>query len=169
MTRQDFLKKWTFYALALLLTAFLQALVFSRLRLFGFIPVLLPAALSALATLEGPASGAGFGIAVGILSMYVDGESAWVILLASAGGLAAGLLARYVLRQDFVGHVICTAGLLAVRMLYYFLSHLAGGAAPVSVLLGVALPEFLWSMAFSPVIYLLFRFVYRRWGSAYYA
>lgn len=169
MTRQDHLKKWISYGIALVLTALLQGLIFSRLRLFGVIPMLLPLALVALATLEGPVSGGGFGIAVGILSMYVDGGGAWVIVFACAGGLAVGLIARYVLRQDFVGHLICSAGLLALRLLWCVTPRWAGGVAQLPVLLEVGVSELLWSLAFTPVIYLLFRFVYRRWGSAYYA
>lgn len=38
-----------------------------------------------------------------------------------------------------------------------------------AVLLRVGIGELLWTLVFTPVIYLMFRFVYRRWGSAYYA
>lgn len=168
MTRQDLIKKWFSYGVVLVLTALLQSLVLTRLRLWGVIPMLLPLALVALATLEGPVAGAGFGIAVGVFSMYVDSGSAWVVVLSCLGGLAVGLIARYVLRQDFVGHFICSAGVLALRLAWCVLPRWAEGVAELPVLLSVGVPELLWSMAFTPVIYLMFRFVYRRWGSAYY-
>ena len=169
MTRQDYIKKWFSYGVTLVLVAVLQGLVFTRLRAFGLIPMLLPLALVALATLEGPVSGAGFGIAVGIVSMYVDGGSAWVIVLACLGGLAVGLIARYVLRQDFIGHLICSVGLLVLRMAWCVIPRWIEGVAELSVLLRVGIGELLWTLMFTPVIYLMFRFVYRRWGSAYYA
>lgn len=169
MTRQDFIKKWLFYGLALAMTAGLQGLVFSRFRLMGTVPVLLPLALAALATLEGAASGAGFGVAVGVFSMYTDGSGPWIILAASLGGLVVGLVARYVLRQDFIGYIICAVGLYALRLAWCVVPRWLAEVAPLEVLLRVGVPEALWSLLFSPVIYLLFRFFYRRWGSAYYA
>ena len=53
MTRQDYIKKWFSYGVTLVLVAVLQGLVFTRLRVFGLIPMLLPLALVALATLDG--------------------------------------------------------------------------------------------------------------------
>lgn len=168
MTRQDFVKKWIFYGLALAIAAGLQGLVFARFRLMGTMPVLLPLALAALATLEGAAAGAGFGVAVGVVSMYADGSGAWIILAASLGGLAVGLMAQYVLRQDFIGYIICSLGIYALRLAWCVLPRWLEQIAPLEVLLRVGVPELLWSLALSPVIYLLFRFMYRRWGSAYY-
>ncbi len=168
MTRQDFIKKWAFYGLALAITAGLQGLIFGRFRLMGTIPVLLPLALAALATLEGAACGAGFGVAVGVVSMYADGSGPLVIVVASLCGLFVGLIAQYVLRQDFIGYIICSMGIYALRLAWCVLPRWLERAAPLEVLLRVGVPELLWSLLFSPVVYLLFRFMYRRWGSAYY-
>lgn len=168
MTRQDFIKKWLAYALVLALTAGLQELVFSRLRPFGVVPVLLPLAMAALAALEGAVSGAGFGTAVGVMSIYLDASSAWVILCFCLGGIFTGILAQYVLSRSFLGYAVCSLGALVLHMAAQVLPRWLGGFAPLPVLLRVGVPELLWTMALSPIIYFMFRFVYRRWGSAYY-
>lgn len=169
MARQDLIKKWMAYALALILTSGLQSLVFTRLKPLGVVPVLLPLAMTALASLEGAVSGAGFGIAVGVMSMYVDGGNAWVILLTCLGGLIAGLVAKYMLSRSFMGYLLCSLGVLALRVVWMAGSRWLTGAAALPVLLKVGGLELLWSMALSPIVYGSFRFVYLRWGSAYYA
>lgn len=169
MTRLDFFKKWFAYGAVLVFLAILQGLVFTRFRLMGTIPMLLPLALTALAALEGAAAGAGFGTAVGVMSMYVDGSGAGVILGACLCGLIVGMLVRYLLRQNFVGYLMCSAGVLALRLVWCVLTRWLQGAAGLEILLRVGVPEFLWSLAFSPLVYLLFRFVCRRWGSVYFS
>lgn len=169
MTRQDFIKKWAAYALALVLTAALQELLFSHLRPLGVVPVLLPLALAALAALEGAAAGAGFGIAVGVFSMFLDGMGAWIILLGCLAGLVTGLLARYVLSRSFLGFVVCSLGMLVLRMACLVVTYWLRGAAPIPVLLRVGGLELGWTMLLCPVIYGMFRFIYPRWGAGYYA
>lgn len=168
MTRQDFIKKWLIYTLALLLTALLQQQVCARLRLFGAAPVLLPLAVMALASLEGATGGGGFGIGVGVLAMYLDGSSAWAVLLLCLCGVATGLLAQYALSRSFFGYLLCCLVATGLREGWFVLTRWRIGTAPLPVLLRVAGPELLYTMLLSPLIYLLFRFVYRRWGAGYY-
>ena len=168
MTRQEFLKKWLIYGLVLLLTALLQRQLFGRLRLLGVTPVLLPLAVMALASLEGAAGGAGYGIAAGVVSMYLDGSSAWAVLLLCLCGAIAGLLAQHVLSRSFFGYLLCCLGTMTLRGAWLVLSRWYRGMAPPAVLLGVAGPELLCTMLISPLIYLLLRFFYRRWGAGYY-
>ena len=166
MTRQDFIKKWLIYGLVLLLTALLQRQLFGRLRLFGVTPVLLPLAVMALASLEGAAGGAGFGIAAGAVSMYLDGSGAWAVLLLCLCGAVTGLLAQYALSRSFFGYLLCCLGTLALRGGWNVLSRLR--LAPLPVLMGVAWPELLCTMLLSPLVYVMFRFFYHRWGAGYY-
>ena len=167
MTQRDHMIQWLAYGAALLLTAGLERLVLTRLPLLGILPVLLPLALTACATLEGPRAGAGFGIAVGLL-MAAGGGGIALIPLCSAAGMAIGLMTRYVLRQDFVGHLLCCVLVLLIRMVWCVGTRLAAGVADAPTLLAVGVPELLWSLVFSGPIYLLFRFVCRRWGRLYY-
>jgi len=168
MTRQDFMKKWLIYGLVLLLTALLQRQFFGRLRPFGVTPVLLPLAVLALASLEGAAGGAGYGIAAGVVSMYLDGSSAWAVLLLCLCGAVGGLLAQYALSRSFFGYLLCCLGAMTLRGAWLVLIRLRQGTAPLAVLLRVAGPELLCTMLVSPLIYLLLRFFYNRWGAGYY-
>ena len=169
MPRRELVTKWLSYGILLAVTALLQRLVLTRITVWEAVPILLPLAVSALAVLEGPVSGAGYGIAVGIVSMYVDGGGAMTVLLGCGAGVSIGLITRYVLRQGLWGHCLCCAGLLLLHLLWSVGSRWITGVAPLSVLLSVGLPELLWSLLCAVPVYYLYRFVYRRWGSAYYA
>ncbi len=163
MTTRDFAIKWLAYGLALLPVWFSDVFLLSSFPFFGVKPMLLPLAAMAVATLEGAAAGAGFGLAVGILFETVSpGAPGTMIFLMSFLGLAAGLLTRYALRQDLIGCVLCSglglavidAGRIAVRLLV--------GTAPLGAMLKVAGKEILWSLCFVPLVYLLFRWVFYR-------
>ena len=125
--------------------------------------MLLPLCAVAVATLEGATAGVGFGLGVGLLfDASVPGVPGAMILLTALLGLGVGLLAQYVLRQDFVGCFLCgVLALCAIDALRILTRLLAGVAAP-EVLLTLAAKEILWSLCFTPPVYLLFRWVFRR-------
>lgn len=163
MTTKDLVIKWAAYALAVLPVWFLEDYLLSALPLFGVKPMLLPLCVIAAAILEGAAAGAGFGLAVGVLfDAMTPGTPGLCILLLALLGLAAGLLARYVLRQDLAGCLICSALALAVIDAFRVFSRLLTGAAPLSVTLPLAGKEILWSLCFVPPVYLLFHWVFNR-------
>lgn len=168
MTRQEFIKKWLYYTLLLLFIAFLQRRLFGRLRLFGVTPILMPLAVMSLASLEGAAGGAAFGIVAGVLSTYLDDSSAWVVLLLCLCGMLTGLLAQHVLSRSFFGYVLCCLGALVLREGWIILSYWYGGVAQPLVLLRVAVPELVCTMLVCPLIYVMYRFLYYRWGAGYY-
>ena len=165
LTRRDLFHKWLFYALALAPVWLLDAQILPRLPLFGVTPMLLPLAAAAVAVLEGAYAGAGFGLAVGLWweAAYPGGFGGLVFGLALAG-LIMGHLSQYVLRQSFPGYLLCAAGLLCaldgLRVARGLLTH----AADLGAMLRVAAPEVLWSLVWSPLVWLLFRAVYRRVG-----
>ena len=163
MTRHDFMVKWGVYALALVPVWFLESLILSRGRIFGLTPMLLPLAAAAVAVLEGTVGGAGFGVAVGLLSTVVyHGNNAWMIVYLALAGLGAGLLTQYFLRQDLLGCLVCAlltlAGLDGVRIILW----MVGGRAPLDAMLRLAGREIGVSMLFAAPVYLLFRWVFRR-------
>lgn len=169
MTQRDKIIQWTAYAAALVFVSGAERLVLSHFPVLGVVPVLLPLALCACAALEGPQAGAGFGIAVGIFMTAAAGGGFWRLAVCSAAGFLCGLITRYGLPQAFIGHLVCSSLVMAVRMVWCVVSRLVSGSAGLSVLLRVAVPEFLWSMVFSIPIYLLFRFVCEHWGSLYHS
>lgn len=165
MTRRDFIRKWTVYALGLLPIWLLDAYILPRMPLWGTVPMLLPLAVAAVAVLEGAYSGTGFGLGVGLLweLAYPGGFGGLVLFLALAG-MAVGAVSQYALSQSFIGCLICAAGTVGLLELLRIARGLLTNAAPLSALLEAAAPEFLWSMAWTPLVWLLFRAVYRKVG-----
>lgn len=165
MTRRDFIRKWTVYALGLLPIWLLDAYILPRMPLWGTVPMLLPLAVAAVAVLEGAYAGTGFGLAVGLLweLAYPEGFGGLVFYLALAG-MAMGAVSQYALSQSFAGCLICSAGVLGVLDLLRVARGLLVDLASLSDLLQVAAPEFFWSLAWTPLVWLLFRSIYRRVG-----
>lgn len=163
MTRRDFITKWFIFALALLPIWFLECYVFDRLRIFGVTPMMLPMAAVAVAVLEGGMAGGGFGLAVGILcdALY-HGTGGAMTLALCALGVAAGFAAQYLVRQNLVGCLLCSAGALALIDGFRVLWRLFGGVAALPALLRVAVPEVLVSLAFVFPIYGIFLWVHNR-------
>ena len=165
MTRNDFLFKWFWYAMALLPVWAVEAMVFDPLHILGVRPMLLPLAAVAVAVLEGPVAGAGFGLGVGLLcSAAWPGEGALLILALAAAGAVAGGVAQYGLKQRYVGCLICSAGALAAIDLGRILVRLTGGRAALGPMLRLTAAEILVSLLFVLPIYLLFRKVYSKVG-----
>lgn len=163
MTRRDLILKWLLYALALLPILALDLYVLPWFPLFGTIPMLLPVAAITVAVLEGPAAGAGFGLFVGVLSdALIPGLPGAMTLGLSLLGLGAGAAARYGVRQNLLGCLLCSAGALVVIDLIRVAAGLLRGRASLLELLAVALPEIFWSLVFLPLIYGIFRWVFHR-------
>ena len=165
MTRQDQIYKWFIYVLGLLPIWILDAYLLGRYPIFGIKPLLLPLAVSSVAVMEGATAGAGFGLGVGLLWAlgYAGGNSGMVLFLVLAG-MAAGIAAQYVLTQGFLGCLLCSAGTLAALEALNISWDLFTQAAPLSVLLEVAGKEFFCSLIWTPLVYLIFRAVFRRVG-----
>ena len=165
MTTRDQIHKWLFYALGLLPVWVLDAFVLNRLTFFGVIPLLLPLAVAAVAVLEGAQAGGGFGLAVGLLwELTYPGGFGGLVFGMTLAGMAVGAAAQYFLSQNFFSFLLCSAvvlgaldGLQLIRALFIRLDTL-------DVLLQVAVPEVLLSMCWTPVVYLIFRAVFRRVG-----
>ena len=167
MTRQALFHKWFLYALALFPVWLLDACILSRYPLFGVRPMLPPLAAVAVAVLEGSHAGAGFGLGVGLLwaLAYSSGKGMMVIGLTLVG-LLTGAAAQYALSQSFLGCLLCSAGALAAIDLWRIAVRLFVRSAGWTSMLRVAVPEILWSLAWTPLVYLIFHAVYRRVGGS---
>lgn len=163
MTRHDFIMKWLVYGVALLPVLILEVYVLGRFPLFGVRPMLLVVATVAVAVLEGSAAGGGFGLFVGVLcdALYHGQSGGWTLGIPLIG-IAAGVTAQYLVRQNLVGCLLCSVGALLVLDAIRVVLRLFLGVAPLGELLRVALPEIAWSLAFVFPIYALFRWVYNR-------
>ena len=163
MTRQDQIWKWSLYALALVPVWWLEVYVLSRFPVLGVVPTLLPVAAVAVAVLEGTVGGAGFGLGVGILcdAVYYGGWGGMTLGLCLLGW-GAGAASQYLLRRGFGGCLLCSAGALAVLGGSRVAWGLFTGLAPLPALLGVAVPELLWSLCFVCLLWPWFSWVRRR-------
>ena len=162
MTQRDFLTKWLIYGLALLPVWFLEVYVLSRISIFGVSPTLLPLAAITVAVLEGGASGAGFGLAVGVICDAVYGTNGAMTLSLTLLGAAAGITAQYLVRQNLVGCLLCSLAALAFIDAGRIAARLLTGQAGLPAMLSVAGREILWSMVFVFPVYALFLWVFRR-------
>lgn len=165
MTRQDQMYKWFIYTLGLLPIWILDAYLLGRYPIFGIKPLLLPLAVAAVAVMEGATAGAGFGLGVGLLWAlgYPSGGSGMVLFLTLAG-MAVGIIAQYALTQGFVGCLLCSAGVVAALEALQIAWGLFTQAAPLAILLETAAKEFFGSLLWTPLVYLVFRAVFRRVG-----
>ena len=167
MTRRDLIHKWSVYALGLFLVWVLDAYFLPRYPLWGISPMLLPPALAAVAVLEGALAGSGFGLAVGLLwELAYPGGFGGLVLFMALAGMVTGALSQYALSQSLPGCLLCTAGVLAALDGLRVLRGLINDAAGLSALFQLAIPECLLSLAWTPLVYLLFRMIFNRVGGA---
>lgn len=163
MTRRDFMIKWGVYALALMPVWLLEVYVFSRFRILGVTPTLFPVAVVAVAVLEGATAGGGFGLFAGILCDAVRSDTGGAMTLGLClTGVFAGALARYALRQNLVGCLLCSTLALTAIGAVRVASFLLRQGAALDALLRVAVPEALCSLLFVVPVYALFLWVFRR-------
>lgn len=165
MTKNAFLFKWFWYVMAAVPVWLLEDLVFSRFSIFGVAPLLLPLPAIAAAVLEGPIAGTGYGLAIGLWwAAALPGTHSLIIIACALIGLISGLISQYRLNQSYVGCLFCSAVSLILLSTVRVARYLFTDAAPLAVLLKIALPELLVSLVFVAPVYLLFRQVYDRVG-----
>ena len=165
MTRRDLVHKWLFYALGLLPVWLLDAYILPRCPIGGVTPMLLPLAGAAVAVLEGAHAGTGFGLAVGLLwELAYPGGFGGLVFFMALSGMAMGALAQYALNQSFPGCLVCSAIVLGLLDFLRVARGLFTNSASLSALLQVASGEFFCSLLFTPLVWLLFRAIYRRVG-----
>lgn len=161
----DTLKKWLLYGLGGLLPVWiLDTVLLPRMGL-PLSPVLLPVCVVALSVLEGAFPGAQFGLAAGALwaLTYAGGVPGHIPLLTLVG-MVCGVVSQYALRRSLSGCMLCTAGAVALLEVLRVLGGLINDLAEAGPLLLVGLGEWLVTLLWTPVVYLLFYRLYRRAG-----
>lgn len=167
MTRKDITLKWIAYGVALAVITILNFNILGALPIS--LPLLLPMAAVATGTLEGPRFGAGFGIAAGLVMATAGHRGLVCVPLLALLGWLCGLLTQYVLRRDLVGHILCAAGSMILWEAWQVGLRWATGVADPVLLLRVAVPELLWTLAFSFPVYWICRFCCVHYGRIYHA
>lgn len=143
------------YLLALLPLLFLDYLLFPRLPFPAVRPFLLPLAVTQLALREGPTAGAAYGLLLGFFSTLLGGDPVLLFLMTLLGFLL-GLITNERLQSDFFPALIAAIGgyltLSLLRMAYLALRD----GVSFFALFRIALPEFLFSLPFFPLVYLCY-------------
>jgi cell shape-determining protein MreD len=155
--------KWSSYALAFLLVAALENLLFVNLPVWGVVPIMAPLAVVAVGVLEGSTAGAIFGVVAGVFcdALYL-GTSGGMTIACTLMGLFSGVITQS-FRASLAGCYICSALSLVALDGFRVVTRLLRGAA-LEGLLRIAVPEICYSLVLTLPIYLIFRAVYRRVG-----
>ena len=148
--------KWTAYGLILLLALLLQSAPHLFPVVAGGRPVLLLPLAVAIAMFEGPVGGAAAGVAAGLLwdlfSSRLLGFNALILLFVCCG---CGLLIQLLMRNNLLSFLMLTGGTLVIQgILDWFVNHvLVSQAEPVYTLLHILLPNAVYTLALSPLLY----------------
>ena len=89
------------------------------------------------------------------------------ILSLSAFGWLSGLTTQYLLRRDAWGHMICSVAATLLWEGWTVGTCLLARTAPLEVLLEVAAPELLWTLALALPVYWAGRFCCVNYGRIY--
>lgn len=165
MTRHDKILKWTAYLLAMLAVAVVNYYVLGPLPIS--LPLLLPVLAVAGGTLEGAAFGAVYGAACGAVMSALGYLGPGCILSLSVFGWASGITTQYLLRRDAWGHMICSVAAALLWEGWTVGVRLLSRTAPLAVLLRVAVPELLWTLALALPVYWAGRFCCVNYGRIY--
>lgn len=163
------LRRVLLYIFCLVAALWLQFAVFSRIALpgtaVGVKPFFVPVMVVAIGLWEGGVWGGVFGLAVGI---YCDGNlsgsTVTFLILFTALGFFAGVLADYVINRRFVAYLLLTLMALLLTALFQILPlWIFRGASPAD-LIPVGIFQTLWSWPFAVPAYFAVRAVARSDG-----
>ena len=160
------------FVLKFICYAFLTVLVYLletgtplyRAELLGVSVDVLTCVPAGVALFEGPALGAAVGFLTGMLyDLSGNGlEGLYPLYYMLFAALAGGISGRW-LRRMWPSHLLLTAGgMLALRLISFGLMTIVESAFPTVMYLQTMYAQILVALMFSPVIYLLCRFIARR-------
>ena len=146
------------YAVYLVLTMLLQALLFSRLSFFGAKGFIIPAAAVAAGIYLGGVKGAVFGLFLGLFTdMNFSETTVLFTILFSLIGFVSGFLSEFYINKSFTAFMILsTAAILFTGLVQLVLAIITSGAELLPGLLTVALQTLL-SILPVMLLYLPFR------------
>lgn len=135
-----------------------------RAELLGVSVDVLACVPAGVALFEGPALGAAVGFLTGLLyDLAGNGlEGLYPLYYMLFAALAGGISGRW-LRRMWPSHLLLTAGgMLALRLIQFGLMSIVESDFPALMYLQIMYAQVLAALIISPVIYLLCRFIARR-------
>lgn len=160
--RQYIIFKWCVYSAVTLLFCLVQICGLRHLRLIGVVPLLYPVLSAMVATFEGRSGGIFFAAGLGALcdvALYPPFVGFFTAAFAAAALLTA-LIAEFLLTPGFL------CGLIAVSITFLLLDVgrvllYAAGGQDVAAVLSVAGREFLVTLLFLPLVFPVYRWIYK--------
>ncbi len=141
------IRKAILYLLCIIVTLWLQTMVFSRVELLGAKPFFLPAIVVAIGLFEGGVWGGMLGLAAGFGCMLsMAGSPVLFLVLLPAVGFLSGLLADYLINRRFVAFLLLAALALLITALLQALPLWVFRGANPRPLFTVALLQALWAL-----------------------
>ncbi|MCI8553406.1 MAG: rod shape-determining protein MreD [Clostridiales bacterium] len=148
--------KWAAYGALIVLACLLQGAPRLIPEVLGGRPLLIIPTVVFIAMFTGPYGGAAAGIAGGLLwDLYADRLFGFNALILMAMCCTAGLLTRMLLRNNLLSALLLSSAALLLQGLldWYFNYVLLGGGEPLYHLLRLTLPNFVYTLLLSPLLY----------------
>lgn len=151
-------RKAILYLLLLIVTMWLQTMVFSRLRLLGVMPFFLPVLIVGIGMFEGGVWGGMLGLAAGLgCLLSMSGSPVLFLVLLPVFGFLSGMLAEFLINRRFYSYLLLAAlALLVTAFLQAAPLWIFRGAEP-KALFTVAGLQALWSLPFALPAYFVCR------------
>lgn len=152
------------YGAVIFILAILQTTVFSRYRILSSVPELTLSAVVAIAFFENEYYASLFGLFGGLVVESLGYPGSFMLpLIYLLIGTGCALICKKVLSHSFASFGILSAAALLVRSMYWLAVCLFGSKqlSFIGVFLFSVMPEFIVSLALSPIIFLIIRTVHR--------
>lgn len=164
LIRTEILAKWLLYAAAALAAVLIQGFVLQFLRILGVMPFLYPLLAVLVAMYEGPLGGTVWCLALGVACDLVLPAPipCFYTMVFPLAGLCAGLIAQSWLPAGLPCSYVVSALAFALTDGFHALLLALTGKPAWAASLEVGCRETAATLIFVPLLYLLFRRVYRK-------
>lgn len=159
----DKLRRGIIYAFLILVVMFFQTSLLSRIAPLGVRAMLLPIAVAAVGMFEGGVWGGVFGLFLGLTAdRSYTGNLVMFTVLFPVIGFGVGLASEYFINRRFFAFLLASAiALLLTAFCQMFELLVFAGASPFA-LIKMAVMQTLWSLPFTPLLYLPCKSLSRR-------
>ena len=156
--RRDFVISVVLHALLMIIVYMLQGIIFSYIRLFNLVPLLLPIVSTGIAVYEGRYAGGIAGIFAGIFCDISFNESVGMFtVLLTILGLLVGMLADTIMTRGFATFFLCCVAVLAVSAFAQMFPLMFFENVPSTPLLVLALWQTVYSLIFTVPLWFFVR------------
>lgn len=158
--------KWTAYGAVLFLALILQGAVCPFIAVGGAHPNLTTTLVIIIALFEGALNGSLCGALIGLFAglLLFPGGVFYMIIFFALGFAAGRFLAVYFKKSLSTVLLWSLGSLFCVELLYYLCFFALTGKAGFASFAIVVFWELIVTLPFIPLLYILMRLIYRKWG-----